>query len=112
MNKTAKRFIGAILIVGASILPVAVSAQGGYGSDVPKITHVDWQGTQPYYYDTNRHRHMMTVQEARAYAKQQDPQWYQKHESQWRNDPHAFLSAWKEHYEYRQAHMNQGGGSQ
>jgi hypothetical protein len=111
MNQTAKRFIGALLIAGASLLPAAVSAQGAYGSDVPKVTRVEFEGTQPYYYDASHHRHMMTVRMARAYAKQQDPQWYAEHKSEWRNDPHAFLSAWREHYEYMQAHLNQGGGA-
>lgn len=111
MKNTAKRFIAAVVIAGASLLPAVSSAQGAYGSSVPKMHHVHWQGSRPYYYDQNRHRHMMNEQEARAYAKQQDPQWYEQHESQWRSDPHAFMSAWKAHYEYRQAHLNQGGGS-
>ncbi|MGH7683660.1 MAG: hypothetical protein ACREMT_04890 [Vulcanimicrobiaceae bacterium] len=107
MNQIVRRYIAALTIAGASMLPAVALAQGAYDSSHPRI---EWTDTgQPYYYDQSHQRHMMKAEAARQYAKQQDPQWYSQHESEWRNDPKAFMKSWRRHEQWREAHMNQGG---
>lgn len=111
MSKTAIRYIAALVVAGASVLPAIASAQGGGSytggpSNTDMHYRMQWNGNQPYYYDQNHKRHNMTSQEVRAYARQQEPQWYSSHKNE---SSRSFMRDWKGEYSRHNAQLNQGG---
>ena len=71
-------------------------------------SRIYWNNDRPYTYDTEHHRHYMTVDKAQAWYEQHDPKYWREHQSDWRTSNY---NSWDR--DWRQYHnVHHGTGTE